>query len=152
MKSPAGKRFYEQEGLSFALRPGITLPTGNDDKGLGSGKPTYSLFFIATKELKPFLVHLNFGYIRNENKLDERVDIWHASLAGEFEATESLRIVLNVGQEKNPDRIADKDPAFILAGMIYSVTKYFDVDFGLKRALNNAEPDYTILGGITLRF
>lgn len=146
-------RLYERESLSFALRPGITLlPTGNDSKGLGSGKVAYSLFFITTQELKPFIVHLNLGYICNENKLDERVDIWHASLAGEFAATKALRIVFNVGQEKNPDPLADKNPAYVLAGLIYSVTESLDVDCGFKRALNDAEPDYTILGGIALRF
>lgn len=46
-------RFYEQDGLSFALKPGVTLPAGDDEKGLGSGKVTYHLFFIGTKEMKP---------------------------------------------------------------------------------------------------
>jgi len=145
-------RFHEQEGFSLALRSGITLPTGNDDKGLGSGRMTYGLFFIATKEWKPYIFHMNLGYKRNENRRDERLNLWHVSLAGEFEATESLRVALNIGQERNPDRSAGKDPAFVLAGLVYSVTKYFDLDFGLKRALNNAEPDYTIMGGVTLRF
>ncbi|MDI6762198.1 MAG: transporter [Thermodesulfobacteriota bacterium] len=31
-------RFYEIEGFSFALKPGITLPTGNEKKGLGTGR------------------------------------------------------------------------------------------------------------------
>src|SRR4030066_1477129 len=39
-------RFYEKENLSLALKPGIIFPTGDDEKGLGSGKTAYSLFFI----------------------------------------------------------------------------------------------------------
>ncbi|MCK9361992.1 MAG: transporter [Syntrophales bacterium] len=145
-------RFYERESLSFAFRPGVTLPTGNEGKGLGRGKTTYSLFFITTREWQPIRVHLNLGYIRNENKLDERVDIWHVSLAGEFAVTKALRVVLNIGQEKNPDQLADQEPAFILGGLIYAVTESFDVDMGVKRGLNDAEPDYRILAGITYRF
>lgn len=33
-------RLYENEGLSFALKPGVTLATGDVDKGLGDGKST----------------------------------------------------------------------------------------------------------------
>ncbi len=145
-------RFYENAGFSLALKPGVTLPTGDDTRGLGAGKVTYSVYLIATQEIKPFVLHLNLGYIRNENKNDERLDIWHVSLAAEYAATEALKIVANVGQEENPDKAEDKDPAFILCGLIYSITENFDVDFGIKRALNDAEPDYTLLAGIAFRF
>ncbi|MCX8031312.1 MAG: transporter, partial [Thermodesulfovibrionales bacterium] len=57
-------RFFEQESLSFAIKPGFTLPTGDDKKGLGAGKATYSLYLIVTKEIEPFAFHLNAGYIR----------------------------------------------------------------------------------------
>jgi len=60
-------RFYEKGSLSFALKPGMTLPTGDDEKGFGTGKVTYSLYFIATHQIRSFLFHLNLGYIRNEN-------------------------------------------------------------------------------------
>lgn len=76
-------RFYENEGLGLALKPGITLPTGDEDRGPGSGRPSYGMFFIASKDSGPWALHLNLGYARNENRVDERRDIWHASLAGE---------------------------------------------------------------------
>ena len=78
-------RLYEKDGWSFALKPGLTIPTGDKDKQLGTGKMTYSLFFITTKELKPWAFHLNLGYIGNENKLDQRVSLWNASVAAELE-------------------------------------------------------------------
>jgi|GEM_PF-5264623 len=34
-------RFYEKGGLSFALKPRISFPTGDEDKGLGAGETTY---------------------------------------------------------------------------------------------------------------
>ncbi len=73
-------RFYEKEGLSFALKPGFTIPTGDDEKDLGNGKMTYYLYFITSKEMNPWSFHLNLAYIRNENKEDDRKDIWHSSL------------------------------------------------------------------------
>jgi hypothetical protein len=145
-------RFFEKDGLSFALKPGITLPTGNEKKGLGTGKVTYGMFFITTKEMKPWAFHLNLGYIRNENKVDEKKDIWHASLASEVDVIKDLKAVANIGIERNPDRTSGSHPAFILGGLIYSVIENFDIDFGIKRGLSEPETDYSILAGIALRF
>lgn len=145
-------RFYEKDGLSFALKPGFTLPTGDEAKGLGAGKATYSLFLITTRELEPWAFHLNLGYGRNENKADEREDIWHASLASERELVKNLTAVANLGVERNPDRTSNDHPAFILGGLIYSLSEGLDLDFGVKGGLNKPETDYSILAGATLRF
>lgn len=142
-------RFYEHEGLAFALKPGVTLATGDEDKGLGDGRPTYSLFLVGTKELDPLSVHLNLGYIVNRKELR---DIWHYSLAGEYAAADRFKIVANLGGETNPDRESGVHPLFALGGMIYRVTEGFDIDFGVKTGLNKAEADYTLLAGIALRF
>ncbi len=150
-------RFCERDGLSFAVKPGVTLQTGDENKGLGSGRPTYSLFFITTKDMAPWALHLNLGYIRNEYKLrtdedDNRRDIWHVSLASQAEVVKNLKAVVNIGMARNPDKTADTNPAFILGGFIYSVTDSLDVDFGFKGALNRPETDRSYLAGITWRF
>ena len=145
-------RFYEKDGLSLALKPGITLPTGDDEKGLGTGRVTYSLYFITTKEIEPWAFHLNLGYGRNENKFDERKDIWHASLAGEVEVVKNLKVVANIGTERNTDEASSTHPAFILSGLIYSLSENFDIDFGVKGGLNKPETDWSILAGIAWRF
>jgi len=145
-------RFYDSDGLSFALKPGTTFPTGDEGKGLGAGKMTYSMFFIATKEIKPWAVHLNLGYIRNENNGDERKNLWHASVAGEVEVMKNLKVVGNIGIQRNTDRTVDIHPAFILGGVIYSITENFDIDFGIKGGLTKPEANYRVLTGITWRF
>ena len=145
-------RFYEHDDLSLALKPGVTLPTGDEDKGLGAGKATYSLFFIASKEMDPWAFHLNLGYIRNENTLDEEKNLWHASIASTYALTENLKAVANLGIESNPEKLVDTDPAFLLGGLIYSVSDKLDLDCGLKYGLTGAETDYTVLAGLTWKF
>ena len=145
-------RFHEKEGFSLALKPGITLPTGDHNRGLGSGRVTYGIFFIATQEIKPFAIHANLGYRRNENKIDERKDIWHASVAGELEVVKGLKAVANIGVERNPDKASNTHPAFVIGGLVYSVTDNFDIDIGIKGGLNKPETDITTMAGITLRF
>ncbi len=148
--------FYEKEGLTLALKPGLSLPTGDEEKGLGNGKMSYSAFFITTKESEPWAFHFNVGYVRNEYKLDvdneaNRKDIWHISLASQVEVIKDLNLVANIGMERNPDKTSDTHPAFILGGFIYSVSENVDIDMGIKSGLNKTETDYSILVGITWR-
>jgi hypothetical protein len=142
-------RFYEKDGLSLALKPGIVLPTGDEEEGLGDGKAAYSLHFLTSKELNPVTLHLDLGYIRNGRELR---DIWHYSLAAEYEVSKPLNLVANIGGETNPDRESNVHPLFLLGGMIYKINDNFSIDFGLKTGLNKAEADYTVLAGIILDF
>lgn len=149
-------RFYEKDGLSFAVKPGISLPTGDEKKGLGNGKTSYSAFFITTKEAGAWTFHFNVGYVRNEYKLqaDEdanRKDIWHVSFASQVEVMKGLNAVANIGTERNPDKMSNTHPAFLLGGIIYSITENLDIDFGVKGALNEPETDIAYLAGITWR-
>ncbi len=144
-------RFFEKNGLSFAVKPGASFPTGDEDKGLGAGKTGYHVFLIGSQEAAPWAFHANLGYMRNENKFDEEKNIWHASLATTCEIVKNLKLVGNVGIERNPDKAADRDPAFLIAGVIYSVAENLDVDFGVKAGLTQPEADYSMLAGLTYR-
>ncbi len=144
--------FLRKRRLEPCCQAGITLPAGDKDKDLGTGRGTGTLYFIATKEIDPCAFHRNLGYKRNENNIDEREDIWHASLAGEYKVMKNLKLVANIGAERNTDKLSDTDPAFILGGFIYSIRENMDIDFGIKAGLNNAEADITYLAGMALRF
>jgi hypothetical protein len=145
-------RFLEFDDLSFAVRPGITLPTGDEDRGLGTGKTTGSLFMIATKAFDPWALHANLGYTRNENKFDERTDLLHASIAAEVEVADGLLLVADTGIETNPEKGAGKHPIYALAGVIYALTDKTVVDLGIKFGLNEVAPDYALLAGISYTF
>src|SRR5690606_18422734 len=45
-------RFYESGPVSLALKPQIMLPTGDDKKGLGNGRNTYSMETVASYEMR----------------------------------------------------------------------------------------------------
>jgi long-subunit fatty acid transport protein len=145
-------RLFEKNGFSLALKPGISFPTGNEEKGLGAGQMGGHLFLIASQELGPWAFHGNLGYIRNENKVDERKDIWHASLAATWEVIKNLKLAADVGIERNPDEDADNGPAFLIGGIIYSIKENFDVDLGVKYSLTTSETDLSLLAGVTFRF
>ncbi|ASQ89807.1 hypothetical protein CHL67_01720 [Prosthecochloris sp. GSB1] len=148
---------YEDRGLSIALKPGVTFPTGDDEKGLGNGELSGGGSFLVSKEGVLGKLHLNLGYMRHEFGLEEdelllRNDIWHASFAGEINVTADITAVGNIGVETNPGKNAEEDPAFLIGGLIYSVTDDFDLDAGVKWGLNDAETDRAFLVGLAARF
>ncbi len=139
------------------MKPGITLPTGDENKGLGNGRAGYSTFFIITKELEPWAFHLNLGYTYNNYKLQadrdaNRKGIWHISLASEVEVIKDIKAVANIGIERNSDKTSNTHPAFILVGLFYSISKSIAIDVGVKGGLNKPETDLTFLAGIAFRF
>jgi hypothetical protein len=145
-------RFFEKEGLNLALKPGLTFPTGDEDEGLGAGRSTYYLYFIASREIETRAFHINLAYIRNENKVDERKDLWHASVAATVDVMKDLKLVGDFGGETNPDRSSSTPPIYILGGLIYSPSENFDIGLGVKGGLTNTETDIAFRGGITYRF
>lgn len=140
--------FYQNDGLSFALKPGLILPVGNYESGLGSGEFTPHIFFIASKGAKSSAFHLNLGYIRNANRLGELENLWHTSLASELAIFDRLKVVVNAGMERQPVRDENVHPAFFLAGFIFSLSKYFYLDAGIKTGLSRSETDLAFLLGM----
>jgi hypothetical protein len=102
--------------------------------------------------VKPWAFHFNLGYIRNENTLDERRNLWHASLAGELDVAKDLKAVANIGIQRNEVKDSNTNPAFVIGGLIYSISKSIDLDIGLKRGLNHPGTDYSVLAGMIWRF
>ncbi len=145
-------RFFETNGFSLAVKPGLSIPSGDDRKGLGAGKVGGSINMIATQIIDPWAFHFNAGYGRNENVVEEEKDIWLVSFATEYEACKWLKLVANVGAERNTDTADDTPAAFILGGLIVPVAENLDLSLGAKRGLTEPESDYGVLAGVTFRF
>jgi hypothetical protein len=150
-------RFLEVEGFSLAVKPGLSLPTGNEERGFGNGKVSYAASLIATQAVGPFSFHLNGAYARNEYALRadrdaNRSDIFHASFAAGVEVVKGLQVVANVGLETSSDRGSDTWPAFVLGGLVYSATEKLALDLGVKGGLTEPETDLAALAGVAWRF
>jgi Putative MetA-pathway of phenol degradation len=78
----AKMRLYEKDGLSLAFKPGVSLPTGDEDNWLGAGRLGYHLFLIGMKTCGLWTFLGNLGYIRNDTDSDfDEKNIWHVSAA-----------------------------------------------------------------------
>ncbi|MBN2159918.1 MAG: transporter [Spirochaetes bacterium] len=151
-------QFFVHSGLSLALKPGTTLPLGNEDAGFGSGCVSPFLYFILSYEREWFLLHLNLGYIRNQNKVNDREDLWNGSLAAEFVLVpDVLRFVVNAGLERNPDKRSNFHDVFVLGGFVVSPSEFCDLDIGFRYGIESPgtespAADYSVLAGFTVRY
>jgi hypothetical protein len=150
-------RLLEAGAFGLAVKPGLTLPTGDVSRGLGTGRVSAGAVLVASQDLGALQVHLNAGYGHREfalaeDRLASRPDVWHASLAATGEVLPGLQLVGNLGVEASGVRGDDTLPAFALAGLVYSVGEHFDVDVGIKADLNDPGNGLVGLAGLAARF
>lgn len=146
-------RFLETDAVKVALRAGVNAPSGDAQRGLGAGKPTYHTLLVASFDAKPFAVHGNIGYTRNRADPLERLDLYHASTAVLWTVNESWRLLLaDVAVDTHPDRSVRSWPAVWRVGAIYTLRKGLDLDIGSQARLNRAAPSHVVLVGLTVRW
>jgi hypothetical protein len=154
-------RFYENNGLSLALKPGLQLPTGDENRGLGTGRTSWGAAFIATYEAKPWTWLGNVAYFRPRFELpqdaaDNRGHLWRVSGGASYSLRGDLRLVGELGVRTNPARndpfLPGHNGRFAMLGAIYSPTEKIDIDIGVRKGLNHAEPDTVLLIGATFRW
>jgi hypothetical protein len=143
-------QFYNMHNTSFAIKPGLTIPTGNNRDNLGAGKATFGIVFVGTHSFENLSVYYNLGYLRNENMYRERIHLWQISLASEFALSKKLTVVADLGLERNSSFYSRKPPGFLLTGFTYTITDGFMLDAGFKTCLNQEATEYSILTGITV--
>lgn len=145
-------RFFEREALSLGLKPGITLPTGDENRGRGSGRATWGALAILSYEPGPLAFHSHLGYRRNDNSVGDRTALRHISGALVWKATERLKLVGDLSADTNPDRAGRGSLRYRILGLIYSPTPSFDLDAGLRHGRGRAATDRAFLIGATLRW
>jgi hypothetical protein len=154
-------RFHESGGFSFALKPGLTLPTGDENEGLGTGRVSWGMTLIAAWDIGSWTVLGNLAYSRArfglpQQATDSRSDLWRVSGGATYALTGQARLVGEVGVRSNESRNdpypLDGNSQFGMVGLIYSFNKNVDLDVGFRRRLNRAEFDKAFLAGAAFRW
>ncbi|HNT97757.1 MAG TPA: transporter [Elusimicrobiales bacterium] len=142
----------EKAGWAFALKPGLSLPTGDDKKGLGAGKSAYWVYGVAGRASGAWQYYVNAGYLLNKNKAGEKEDILKASAAAAYEVMEKTLLSVDLAYETNADPAAASHPLSSVFGIVWSPKDTLDLDVGVKAGLNDAADDLGLLAGATFRF
>lgn len=145
-------RFYENGNVSFALKPGLTLPTGDETKNLGTGRSTRSLYLVTSYDAAPWEAHLHLGHIWNRNALGQHESQRHISVAAGRKLGGNLKLVADYGTDTPTSQASSLNTEFFILGAVWSVRKGLDLDFGAKWGLTPPETDFTWLAGVAFRF
>jgi len=145
-------RFYQKDRVSFALKPGLTFPTGDETRGLGTGRVTWSAYLTASYHPGPWNLLLHLGHVHHNNTFNERRDIWHGSAALVRQFGESLQAVVDTGIDTNTDRRARSNPTFLIAGLIWSARKNLDLDLGYRLESSDTLRARALLAGLAWRW
>jgi len=145
-------RFYEQGAFSLALKPGITLPTGDADKFLGAGRVTWGALLVGSYEPGALAFHSHVGYRNFDNTIGAKVSLWHISAAATWQAVERLKLVMDVSRDSNPVPGYYKPLVYVIGGAIWSPLKNLDLDIGYRYGASKPALDQGLLAGVTLRW
>ena len=144
-------QFWEQGPLSAGLRAGVTSPTGDEDRGLGNGKPTWAVLLIGQYEGERWIFLAHAGYRRNSNVFGDRESIGELSGAVLYKATGQLKLLVDANRTTNADPESNQKIRQMVLGAIYSPGKDLDLDIGFRRG-NDAAIDRAVMAGLTLRW
>ena len=140
---------FPDSSLSFSYK----ADSGNDDRGLGTGKPEYSLNSIFSKSWEPFAVHLNLGYTFKEDFAEEdNEDAFIYGLAVEYALNEKINLVGEVSGDTVLKGKFHDNSCSALFGFNYLLNDSVALDFGIGTEISHADPDFKVTSGITIGF
>jgi hypothetical protein len=155
-------RFFEGEdsGFSLGVKPEVQLPVTDEQelRGLGSGRASWSTALLASRKTGFGEIHFNLvagraNYALESTRVAHRSSLWRASVAPVWQATEQLKLALDIGIVTNPHRSMSANKGYALLGAIYSPGDDLDLAFGLSREHHDGNAT-TVQGqlGLTWRF
>ncbi|HNW43728.1 MAG TPA: transporter [Elusimicrobiales bacterium] len=140
-----------KHGWRLALKPGFSMPAGNEAKSLGAGNGKVWLYGIAGRTEGPWEYYLNAGFLLNRNSLGENENILKASAAAAYLVLPATRILADLAVETNADKQSSTPPVNSLFGLAWSPYPTLDIDAGAKFGLNAPARSWGLLFGFTLR-
>jgi opacity protein-like surface antigen len=149
-------RFLEAEGNrpALALTLGVTIPVGDEEKGLGSGDSDISGALVAGFEFKQVNLHLNLGYTHvggARTDEGEKEGVVLASAAVEWSVTEPLAVNAEFLYESKGTEGEDHALA-ATAGLTYAFSEMVSLDLGARAGLSDTAPDWGLFTTLTMTF
>jgi hypothetical protein len=144
-------RFWADGPLSFGVRAGAAIPTGDNDKGLGNGKTSPHAILIATYNAEAWWFGANLDYAYDPLVGDRRNE-FGATVAAVHSVRENLRASAELGTAVNPDASKTSWLGFARFGAMATVARWLDIDAAYQFRLTRAAPVRIVLVGATFHW
>ena len=122
-----------------AIGLGFKFPTGNDDKGLGTGETDFTIYTAFTKNFERIVAHLNLGYTMTGDPNthyypDGLADKFFYRIGIEYPHTHNVTVMAEVAGE---DWGAEGNKVEVIPGLRYSPTENFSFEVGVPICVTN---------------
>lgn len=144
-------RAAERGGWTLAVKPGFSLPAGNEARSLGAGAGRAWVYGLAGKSDGDRRYYLNAGFLLNRNSLGERENILRVSAAAARRLAAGLTAAADLAAETNPVKGEATPPLSAVLGLVWSPYGTLDLDAAVRFGLTRPAPDYGLIAGLTLR-
>lgn len=138
-------------GFSLALRPELTLASGDRDKGLGNGRPTAALTLVPQLQDGAWTWLANAGLVCNDNDVGARKRLWAVSSALLFTPADAWSLAFEVGASRAAEP-GTPNRKFGLLGIVWHPDRDLDLDIGWRRSLGGSPTARTWGAGVALRW
>lgn len=130
-------RFFEAGPIGTALRTDLSLPAGNETRGLGIGYPALALTLVGSVETGPWQLHANAAVTLNRYRMESERDtrrnlVWRASAAVLYALNDKWQLALDSGVSQDVMAARGSLPTHLLAGVLYSPRPNIDLDAGVR--------------------
>jgi len=136
----------------MVIRPSILIPTGDEDKGTGSGQIELGILLVLEKAFWKVAARANLGYFAsNDPTFGENFD--DRFFYG-FQIDFPLFIEkLSLGTELTGQFASSEgSPLFSLTGLVFQITENIVLDGGVELGLKDADSAITVIVGLTFGF
>lgn len=145
---------YQMRG-AFGL--GFKFPTGNDDKGLGTGKTDFEIYAAFSKNFEKIIGHLNIGYVMTGDPNtqfypDGLADKFYYNIGVEYPHTHNVTVMAEINGE---DQGSEGMSVDVTPGIRYTPTENFAFDLAVPVSVTNDQRygyNYKVMLGLTTFF
>ncbi len=145
---------YQMRG-AFGL--GFKFPTGNDDKGLGTGKTDFEIYTAFTKSFEKIVGHLNLGYVMTGDPNtqfypDGLADKFYYNIGIEYPHNHNMTVMAELNGEEQGSEGMRVD---VTPGIRYTPTENFAFEVAVPIAVTNDQRygyNYRLILGLTTFF
>ena len=127
---------YQTRG---AIGLGFKFPTGNDDKGLGTGETDFTIYTAFSKNFERIVAHLNLGYTMTGDPNtrfypDGLADKFFYNIGIEYPHTHNVTVMAEIAGE---DWGAEGARVDVIPGLRYTPTENFSFEIGVPISVTN---------------
>jgi len=145
-------RIAEKGGWIFALKPGLSVPSGDRTRGLGSGKSAFWAYVIAGRSAGPWQFYFNAGSFLDKEHGGNEDLIFKGSAAAALEVAPKTLVTADLTTETASDPASGEHPLAAIFGLVHSPAANLDLDAGVKLGLSDTADGLGLLAGVTFRF